>query len=1450
MYNRMAILVRFLCLFVLVVSFTLVVSQAAFAGNAADLENLLASMGIEPFSTAPQMLPESGGMSDLSDSLALGIAGKYDDHFISFGLIDTVMRPGVSVLISFPDSFGLTSVSEALYSDNDDLSADLHISALDIGEHSLSVAFAPDTGATPIAGSVVTIEVDSILNPRQARDYQLALTIFDENDSLIAGPMFSAAFAIDPDSVAEVEVTPSDTVDLTAGETILFAYTAWDIHGNEVEGATAIWSLLSGVISPGELSANGIFFGTRAGIGSVVCEVDGVSDTTVVSVTAGEFNHFEVSGFPSSLGAGERLAGDIEVGAYDFYGNRVLDFSGQVWFVTTDTAASVLADSASPFVFSEGDSGFVAFPGDGFAFRTAGLQEIYATDGSKTSGTASILVEAGDVFRFKLTSPSLVTAGVPFEIAVDSIADSVGNFLDLGVRVELTTDSVSPGGDRPVLASFLAENGFGSAEQILVNADTAALDVIIGDTTESIDQIIVRNAPADHFEFYIKSPQIVGIPFEDTAFIKARDEFNNVVVDFNAEFDDVTITPNAVGEVNPSSINSDTAFVDGVCDLTRFSTKYDGVSRFLTFTATSRSGVSGISNTLEINSWSIVGLLVRPEQLYKGDELIASVSVQNFGSTSAQVVDLQLTSSQGDLSIVSSSPLIPHIIEGNSSQVYELRTTIPESFSPGWTKFKASFRGLSNQLPIADTSEYFDSTKILSQQFLAYSESSLAPTVVTKGENYSFTCDVVHNGLDNISLNTSSILRFISDSADTFQAHLANPIYVPATGQQVTLFFEEEQIGEEFQSGEFTAELHLRGLQGFSTYDEEITLEDGILIQTSSLLRFFEGSFQPDSAFRGTQIEPSLTIVNEGEATLIIDPEESELLLVAGDDDLRFLPLDSDTLLAPGENLIRFLPEVVRASFPLDDNSLSLVIDGRENQLVRRTNMFLGENLIVFLRQAAVRLTSVSAKAPNIPKVNTSQDFLVTVNAENVAEEALSDIWIGLDSDGSSLYEDSLKIDLLQVGQVDSVTFTVTASIDANPAELFIADVLRCTGAVTGHSATILSPIDNTVALNIQDPAMLVLSAGIDSPASASDGVLGFGQNFHVAAELESRGESSVGYGIVRLSLPLGAGFETIDDSLKIISLDEAVGWDITAPESRGSFQINVELVDVPIDSNTAVTATIEQGSVVVPVSVIEEELKLRVSYNVFTGELISPGEQIELVSFDFAAFAINPESEIIIKELVFNLSDRHQQPVLAADAVGSAGLTGGYSSVAPEFDDARLVFDLGDGLSVKSDQPAELTVLVTIKDTYSGYNLFFELDSTSVSAIDNSLGLEGEKVPVVDRGDNPLAYRFGFGVVSDSPESSFFNYPNPFAAGFEATKLVYTLPDDDNVTLEIFTLIGEKVFSETIAAGDAGASKGRNEVIWNGTNSRGDVIRNGVYIGVLTTSSGIESRTKIAVVK
>lgn len=92
-------------------------------------------------------------------------------------------------------------------------------------------------------------------------------------------------------------------------------------------------------------------------------------------------------------------------------------------------------------------------------------------------------------------------------------------------------------------------------------------------------------------------------------------------------------------------------------------------------------------------------------------------------------------------------------------------------------------------------------------------------------------------------------------------------------------------------------------------------------------------------------------------------------------------------------------------------------------------------------------------------------------------------------------------------------------------------------------------------------------------------------------------------------------------------------------------------------------------------------------------------------------------------------------------------------------------------------------------------------------------------------------------------------NYPNPFKAGLESTRISYYLDRDSRVTVKIYTIDGRLVLARTFSDQDPQGRQGLREILWDGKNGDGELVLNGVYICRLE-ATGVGATFKIAVAK
>jgi hypothetical protein len=119
--------------------------------------------------------------------------------------------------------------------------------------------------------------------------------------------------------------------------------------------------------------------------------------------------------------------------------------------------------------------------------------------------------------------------------------------------------------------------------------------------------------------------------------------------------------------------------------------------------------------------------------------------------------------------------------------------------------------------------------------------------------------------------------------------------------------------------------------------------------------------------------------------------------------------------------------------------------------------------------------------------------------------------------------------------------------------------------------------------------------------------------------------------------------------------------------------------------------------------------------------------------------------------------------------------------------------------------------------------------DVSKVNFTPTTIGKQ-EGITLVSPAAKEVTYEFNGDVhmtdgLSNLPKTfaAFQNYPNPFNA---TTQIRYALPENANVRLEVFNILGQKV--KVLV--DEFQTQGYKQVTWDGRNDNGDQVSSGVY--------------------
>ena len=134
------------------------------------------------------------------------------------------------------------------------------------------------------------------------------------------------------------------------------------------------------------------------------------------------------------------------------------------------------------------------------------------------------------------------------------------------------------------------------------------------------------------------------------------------------------------------------------------------------------------------------------------------------------------------------------------------------------------------------------------------------------------------------------------------------------------------------------------------------------------------------------------------------------------------------------------------------------------------------------------------------------------------------------------------------------------------------------------------------------------------------------------------------------------------------------------------------------------------------------------------------------------------------------------------------------------------------------------------IDDTHGKLHLFFLNDDSYGSSIQSEGATPDPNTCRLEYA--ALNVDFEYPVGADAHETDITsaslinstNYPNPFNP---TTTIKYNVPENGNVTVEVYNVLGQKVRTLVNTTQRAG----ENSIVWDGTNNNGDIVASGVYM-------------------
>jgi hypothetical protein len=527
-----------------------------------------------------------------------------------------------------------------------------------------------------------------------------------------------------------------------------------------------------------------------------------------------------------------------------------------------------------------------------------------------------------------------------------------------------------------------------------------------------------------------------------------------------------------------------------------------------------------------------------------------------------------------------------------------------------------------------------------------------------------------------------------------------------------------------------------------------------------------------------------------------------------------------------------------------------------------------GEARLALRTELAARLSGCAVSI-TVPQgavdgtLSTEQDFVVrsvftpSANADSVWVELTVPTGFVVNGDRTRL-----------IGRGTGTPRTIDWPVKA-PMTHVVADTLVTrAGGKDMNSLLTIQTCRAVFPVHVQEKPALSLSAGISGPDEALDGVVSTDMPFTVTASIVKTGEAPVDTtgARIELVLPVGQGYALEgagEHYRKAFSPGQPVVWNVRAPGSPTSpSNIEVKFAEpYATDVNTNAACTITAGDAFIPV---QTEAGSVLMSNISRLDSIPPyvvPQGARSVPIMRIVFRNNSGYTIGLDTVFVALKDgRGRRIANPSRSIASIALAApGGSVTATVASENPIAIVVAHGIEVLPGTSDTLLMRADVAAHAPTGEMRLEIEHSEEVAMSIMLpgGGSGAKVGASLEGTGgDIAGHFLSGplsVMSGSFEEYVHNYPNPFRAGAEPTKICYFLKQDANVAIKIYDLGGSLVRTMHMGAGSAGgagAPEGTlHEVPWDGRNDRGELVRNGVYLCKVEAGSQ-SALIKIAVAK
>jgi hypothetical protein len=616
----------------------------------------------------------------------------------------------------------------------------------------------------------------------------------------------------------------------------------------------------------------------------------------------------------------------------------------------------------------------------------------------------------------------------------------------------------------------------------------------------------------------------------------------------------------------------------------------------------------------------------------------------------------------------------------------------------------------------------------------------------------------------------------------------------------------------------------------------------------------------PEIQFVANSLTPDSALGGETKSFVIDAFVSSDYPLTLGDTNtnIQFWPRNNDTpasvaidvnskQLSIGSNSISTIP------FAVPELWSDQIADVKVNLLVLAPGLtepweigydFTGNALTILADTngpAVLQILNLEVLSPNSPRVNIGQSFALRATIANSSEVIASGVKLELQSDGLSHFDSVVSVGNIAAFDTVTLDIPITAASQPEPAEVFRV-------ALQAGDFDILTPLNDIATVFVDLPAILALNYNLFGVQS---GYVSPGDRFTLTVELRNNGDAPV----TDAHFLLTTGFVEFGQNDSItgtILVEQDMIFNFDAPLFDTSVFFVFQLTNMPIDLNSALPAVVQRSAVVFPINVERIEGEVIAAAQQIGSTLVFPKTNRQFFSLNLDNQGRIANSRVDLSRLFLSVRDQNGLPINATSVldISTVKITESDTLVATATAIGhRMSFTINDFILLPN-QDRDL-VLSATPASNGGESFVLSLNVDDVEGVYVAGPLANQRALIVSPDGSSNLFQQLFLFTEKIISESFRIETNPCNPDEQPVRFAYVLESSTDVEFRIFTLGGLEVYANDFSSGTDGGMQGEHVIEWDGKNSDGKPVMNGVYIAsIKLMSTGEFVRRKVAIVR